>query len=162
MISEVPSFSCIFLDRGCKHSLRGAVHIGDGAENVQFGLSRVFRFVVQSLRLFRCVWKHLRNDVDQIRPHAAAWHIGAALCTIAARFQGHSVLAITFQFSCISIEFDPVDCIIAAAPVFVHCDLLIARNASVWRQIQFGKVGRQATSQLRQLLAESSDCIPGA
>lgn len=134
--------------RGRKYSVCSSVHIGDGAEDVQFGLSRIFRIVIQSFRLFRSIWQHIRNDVDQIRPHAAARHFGVTLCAFAASVQSHSVLAIAFQFSCISVEFDSVDCVIVAATVFVYCDLLVARNASVWRQIQFREVGRQTTTQL--------------
>lgn len=118
-----------------KYRVRCSVHIGNGAEDVQFGLSRIFRIVIQPFRLFRCIWQHIRNDVDQIRFDAAARHFGVALCAFAACVQSHAVLAIAFQFSCISIEFDSVDCIIVAATVFVYCDLLVTRNASVWRQI---------------------------
>lgn len=74
-----------------KHVFRRPLHPRNVPQDVQLGLSRVFRVAIQPLRLFRCDWQHRRNGAVPYEYHATARHFRAPLCSTFESLQGHKV-----------------------------------------------------------------------
>lgn len=64
------------------------------------------------------------------------------------------------QFGRIADQFDASHCLFAAPAISLHCDLRVARNASVRREVRLDQEGK-ASTQLRHFLAITTHCIPG-
>lgn len=88
----LPWYYCVFsLFRSDQYLLRGIVHHGNDAEDVQSGVSGLLCVSLQPIRLFRCDRKHWWNDPDEDQFDAPTRCVCAAVCSTPEGVQSYQV-----------------------------------------------------------------------
>ena len=114
----------------CQHLLHYLVYHRNGTQNVQFGLSQLFRVHVQQIRLFRRVWQHSGDISYNLLSHIIG-RVCAALCSLAACVQSDTLLDIVAQSRRVVVELDAIHCQFVVAIGFVHYNCCFAWHAAV-------------------------------
>ena len=111
---------------GCEQDLTWFVYCWNVSENVCIGSPAIFCIIIQSVRLFRCLWLNCRINSYLCRSLRAIGHISFTMCAPFTNFQSYKILGISIKSSGFTFKLNPINCliIIAAFPIHNHLQVI--------------------------------------
>ena len=117
---------------GCEQDLTWFVYCWNVSENVCIGSPAIFCIIIQSVRLFRCLWLNCRINSYLCRSLRATGHISFTMCAPFTNFQSYKILGISIKSSGFTFKLNPINCLIIIAAVLIHNHLQVIISHHRW------------------------------